>query len=472
MAYAQNNALTDSDALTYYSNPSSYVDHNVNFTGKILKLIQPELGTMGLQMYQAGDTSRNTIVTYTTPIQLSKNDCVRVVGISQPISEYQNMFGANVSAASIRAENIKRIDCSESIEPAIKIVDVDQTQEQNNIRITLHKIEFSDKNTRGYLTIENKDISEDVTFSEYNSRAIQGKTQFITTNSFDVNYPRIESVIPPGIEESGVVLFEPLDPTQNEMKFRFEANKGMDQSRFTFNVSTHLDYYDRILDKEPNNVDVLYNKGLYLGYIGNITEAVETIDKALKIDPRNDTISSAKEFIIYTSDNSSKIIDYYDRILDKEPNNVEVILNKGEALNALGNYSEAIERYDQALKIDPNNVFVLETKGEVLSSIGNYSEAIETYDKALKIDNRNISILETKGEVLSSIGNYSEAIDVYHRILELDPNNINATLNIGDDLFNLRNFTGANEFYDKVLTIDPSDPTALARKDLVNARIS
>ncbi len=134
------------------------------------------------------------------------------------------MFGARLSAAAINAESIKKIDCSESIEPARKVVNINQTQEKNNIKLTLHKVEFSDKNTRAYTTVENTNTSEYITFDDYNSRAIQGKTQFMTTNSYDVGYPKNVSTIPAGIEENGVVLFEPLDPAQDKAQFRFEGN--------------------------------------------------------------------------------------------------------------------------------------------------------------------------------------------------------------------------------------------------------
>ncbi len=98
-ALAQSGILTDSDAITYYSNPSEYINKNVNFTGKILSLLPPSSGTLGLQMYQAGDTNRNTIVVYATPIQLSKDDCVRVTGVTQPVTLSKYVRGQTVCSS-------------------------------------------------------------------------------------------------------------------------------------------------------------------------------------------------------------------------------------------------------------------------------------------------------------------------------------------------------------------------------------
>ena len=118
-----------------------------------------------------------------------------------------------------------------------KVVTVEQTQEDNGITVTLHKVEFSDKNTRVYLTVQNNDPSEDIKFYDFNAKAIQGHTQFATTYSFDTTYPKIESTIPSGIQENGVVLFEPLDPSQGDAQFRFESRKGIDTSKFVFDIS-------------------------------------------------------------------------------------------------------------------------------------------------------------------------------------------------------------------------------------------
>ena len=162
-----------------------------------------------------------------------------------------------------------------------KVVNINQTQEKNNIKVTLHKVEFSDKNTRAYLTVENTNPSEDITFDDYNSRAIQGKTQFITTNSYDVDYPKIVSTIPAGIEENGVVLFEPLDPAQDKAQFRFEArDPSYNNIKFTFDT------------------EMLYHVSKFLYDSGNYTEAIKYYDKILSINP-NDTYAINTKFYLY-----------------------------------------------------------------------------------------------------------------------------------------------------------------------------
>jgi tetratricopeptide (TPR) repeat protein len=437
----QNDTLTDLDAMSYYSNPQDHLNKNVNFTGKILDILPPASGLFGLQMYQAGDTSRNTIVVYSNPVQFSKDECVRVIGVSQPVTEYQNMFGATLSAAALRADSIDMIDCSESVEPARKIVNVEQSQEKGPIKITLHKVELSDKNTRVYLTIENTDPSEDILFYDFNSKAIQGKTQYITTNSYSVDYPRIESTIPSGIEENGVVLFEPLDPNESEAQFRFEVrDSSYDNLRFVFDVIVSpLEFYDKALGVNPKDALALNNKGVALFDLGNYTGAIEFFDKALVEDPNHPLALSNKG---------------------------HAFNNLGIALFDLGNYTGAIELYDKALAIEPNDNTSLTNKGLALSSLGNYTGAIELYDKVLAIEPDNINALSNKAYALSLLGNNREAIDYSDKVLAIEPNDIKALLTKGLALFNLGDDQGVIRIIDKALAIEPDNKILLDLKDL------
>jgi hypothetical protein len=117
----------------------------------------------------------------------------------------------------------------------VKTVSLEKTQIKGGIQVVLHKVEFSDKNTRVYLPVENLNQKASIGFYDFNSIALQGKKQFSTTYSYDVDYPKIKSDIPSGIEENGVVLFDPLDyKTQRSAKFQFEATRLDTYANFNF----------------------------------------------------------------------------------------------------------------------------------------------------------------------------------------------------------------------------------------------
>jgi hypothetical protein len=335
-ALAQNSFLTDSEAPKYYSNPNGYVNNLVDFKGKVLTFPESDIGGVyALQMYQGGDRDRNTIVVYTSPIQLSKDDCVRVVGTAQQDTIYKNMFGATRTAATINADSVTKIDCYEDNNPAKNVVVVEKIQKYGGITVTLHKVEFSDKNTRVYLTLGNSDPSQDVTFYDSNAKAVQGHTQFQTIYSFEPTYPKIESTVPPGISENGVVLFEPLDKTHCGAQFIFDAQKGADDIKFTFDVA-------------------------FLSASCAISESIKDADKALVIN------STDKALVINSTD-------------------INTLISKGYALSGLDKPDEAIRYYDIALAMNSTDMRALKSKGGDLLRLGNYTEAIGVSDKILEI---------------------------------------------------------------------------------------
>jgi hypothetical protein len=58
-------AFNDSDFVTLYSNPDSYLGSNVNITGKIFNFSPSGTAELkGLQIYQAGNRERNVVVFY------------------------------------------------------------------------------------------------------------------------------------------------------------------------------------------------------------------------------------------------------------------------------------------------------------------------------------------------------------------------------------------------------------------------
>ena len=54
--------------------------------------------------------------------------------------------------------------------------------------VTFHKVEFSDKNTRVYLTVENLNKKASVGFYDYDAKAMQGKKQYAKTYSFELGF--------------------------------------------------------------------------------------------------------------------------------------------------------------------------------------------------------------------------------------------------------------------------------------------
>jgi hypothetical protein len=223
--------FTNSNFILLFSKPNNYHGATVDLTGKVSNF--PEVGL--LQMCVDGAVSQDAVVHYNDSFVFVQDDCVKVTGIVEEEFVGINAFSATRTVPSISARAIDKIDCTQAINPAVKTVSLEKTQIKGGIKVVFHKVEFSDMNTRVYLTIENLNKKAGIGFYDFNSKALQGKRQYSTTYSFDVDYPKIKSDIPSGIEENGVVLFDPLDyKTQRSAKFQFEGTRLDTYANFIF----------------------------------------------------------------------------------------------------------------------------------------------------------------------------------------------------------------------------------------------
>lgn len=123
-----------------------------------------------------------------------------------------------------------------------------------------------------------------------------------------------------------------------------------------------LNWYDKALSVNQNNVPALVQKGTELVAQGKDQEAITWLNKALNIDPTN----------------------------------LMALISRGGALRDLGQYQEAMVMYDRALGIDPSDVYAIGGKADSMFSAGQQEEAVALIDEVLELDPNNGKILQVK----------------------------------------------------------------------------
>jgi tetratricopeptide (TPR) repeat protein len=130
-----------------------------------------------------------------------------------------------------------------------------------------------------------------------------------------------------------------------------------------------INWYDKALSVNQNNVPALVQKGTDLVTKGNAEQAITWLDKALSIDSSN----------------------------------LMALISKGSALRELGQYQQAIIQYDKALSIDPNDVYAIGGKADSLYGSGQSQQAILWIDKALELNPTDGKIQQVKESLQQTI---------------------------------------------------------------------
>jgi len=302
---------------------------------------------------------------------------------------------------------------------------------------------------------------------------------------------------------SGILVF--ANSTQDLDNLLKEGNILLQLGKFNDAIS----YFDQVLEIEQNNVEALAKKGDALAELGKLEEAASYYDKVIRIKPYlNDTsgtyyLSKLLEIdpnnvqVLYQKRSQlnegnillqlgkfNDAISYFDQVLEIEQNNVEALAKKGDALAELGKLDEAASYYDKVirikpylndtsgafylsklLKIDPNHVQALYKRGTSLSFFTNQIEkAISFFDRALEIEPDRPDILASKGYALVNSNKTEEAIPFFDNALKFDPNFVFALNGKGDALTKLEKFEEAFSYFDKSLAIEPDNPDTLFKK--------
>lgn len=155
------------------------------------------------------------------------------------------------------------------------------------------------------------------------------------------------------------------------------------QSLFTEGKYTEaIQCYDEVIRGNRSSSSVGYawfQKGICLGNLGNIEEAINAMDEAAKTDSQYTGFSD----VLYANKNTSKSTGTYVEVEDS--NNPAAWNDKGNVLAMQGSYDEAIRSFDEAIRLDPNNAETWNNKGMDLYDQGKYYDAIEAFNEALRL---------------------------------------------------------------------------------------
>ena len=194
-----------------------------------------------------------------------------------------------------------------------------------------------------------------------------------------------------------------------------------------------MQYIDKVLQIEPDNLYALTNKGLVLAQFGRQQEALE----------------------------------YYDRALSIDANYTLALLNRGATLGELGRYEEAIEYFDEALVqesramtetaiADITQTLTNEAEGYMIWITNSGDRSKLHYVSVFLTSKTAIDVEANKGIALFHQGKYQEAIDIFDIVLANDDKHIDSLYHKAQSLAKLGFLEEANQYKNLVYQINPN----------------
>jgi tetratricopeptide (TPR) repeat protein len=216
-------------------------------------------------------------------------------------------------------------------------------------------------------------------------------------------------------------------------------------------------YYDRLLERNPEDEVALANKGHAFFHLGRFSEALACIDKALEIDQQDAVAWGVRALILSELGKLDDAIKSHDKAIELDPKEWVFWYNKGVTLSTSGMNEEAIECYNKALEINPRNKYALINKCGVLQEISRFDETLECINKALEIYPKDAEFWNFKAGILYDLSQFDDALVCVNKALKIEPENCKFLGNKALILRKLDRTDDALESINKALKINQKD---------------
>ncbi len=171
--------------------------------------------------------------------------------------------------------------------------------------------------------------------------------------------------------------------------------------------------------------------------INNHNKVIEYMNRAIELEPNNLNYRWTKADYFYRHGNYDEALQLYRSIESVEPDNINIQYDLAQCYSKQGNKEEALKYYLKVIGQDPKFKDANDCLHEFYSSKFIYTGDWNYYKLALKHINVQIEVTPesyyyiNKGILVTEANNYMEALEAYKKAIELEPENKDAYNNIG-----------------------------------------
>lgn len=221
--------LTEGEVSLIYGSANNYKKKYVKLTGQVIDVKYDNKGQT-ITAYTDIANYTNDIIVYfeDKSVSIKQNDYISIDG-------YIKGADKETSKPYIIGKEVKTISYMDAVAPTKKSVEFDKTSSQNDVTITVQKVEFSDVETRVYVKVSNNSKDE-FKFQTYSTILTQNAKQYETT--YSKTAVDVSSSILAGGRSEGILVFPKIEQSNFTLTMKgFSTNYDVDFENFTFDLA-------------------------------------------------------------------------------------------------------------------------------------------------------------------------------------------------------------------------------------------
>jgi len=261
-------------------------------------------------------------------------------------------------------------------------------------------------------------------------------------------------------------LYEPADKKTLPEMTSDEFEKSGDVLLSRGNLPRALVQYEKSLQLNPNNIELVYKKGL-LFVIGGLNEdAIKEFQKVIKRRPWHALAYKGMGQALFQMKKYDEAEKNFRDAIARDPKLWKAHNSLGIIYDYKKRYDMAIHKYNKAISLKPDEGFLYNNLGVSWSLAGDYEKAINAFNTALETKYSKSKTYNNLGMALSKLGRYREALEAFRK----GGNEAQAYNNLGCIYLEEGRFEKAITCFEKAIEINPGFYTR-AGENLKKARI-
>jgi len=217
-----------------------------------------------------------------------------------------------------------------------------------------------------------------------------------------------------------------------------------------------LGHYQSLLQREPNDVEALFQAGYISFKLDQLDQARDYFRKLIAVDPKH--AGGAANLAALEARYNEKHVGLKQKtpgitlreVVQANPNSVEAHVNLGAQLLTEGVYPEALTILERAVSLRSNSAAAQYDLGLAQLREKKYEEAITSNKKALELKPEWPDAYNNLGLAYAGAGRWKEAVAAYREAVRLVPDYAGALYNLGIAHLRLGENTTAREVVAKV----------------------
>jgi hypothetical protein len=207
--------------------------------------------------------------------------------------------------------------------------------------------------------------------------------------------------------------------------------------------------YKAILERDPDNFDVLHCLGMLHHQKGQLAHAQKFLSAALKLNPQSAEALSNYGLVLHALGRTEAALMSYRAALAIEPDDADLLNRQAIVLLDLGRPAEALNNLDRALAQDANHSEALGNRGNALVKLNRPAEAIDSYCEMERVEGPSARLLTNRAHALRRLDRVEQALADLHKAVALNPNYPEAIFELGMAQLALGNYDDGWKAYER-----------------------